>query len=158
MVRALGHMWPEAAIYVPTVMLFTVPGCKNCVLLFSGIFKHSQELSKAYLADLTPVNEHAKVFGQFNSVSSIGFVFGPIIGGHLADSTNGFYLVSFFTGAIFLLNTCKIQLFFAITREIWNDGSIYENAGNMSVLIEIFRHVATEIKPNSFGQTDHYLQ
>lgn len=97
--------------YGQTIMKFTEQMSENCVLVFSGLFKHSQELSKAYLADLTPVNEHAKVFGQFNSVSSIGFVFGPIIGGHLAEFSNGFYLVSVLTAAVFLLDMRKMQHF-----------------------------------------------
>ena len=59
-----------------------------------GLLKHSQEVSKAFLADIIPKTQHSNVFGRFNSISSIGFIFGPIIGGHLSDLPGGFYLVA----------------------------------------------------------------
>lgn len=73
-----------------------------------GLFKHSQELSRAYLADLTPPDDHSHVFGQFNSISSLGFILGPIIGGHLADFDGGFFLLSLITAFIFFINALLV--------------------------------------------------
>lgn len=74
------------------------------VLLPTGIFKHSQSVSKTYLADVSPSVDHAKVFGNFNAFSNLGFVIGPLIGGHLAMLPNGFSKVASLTSIIFLMN------------------------------------------------------
>lgn len=66
-----------------------------------GIFKHSISITRAYLAEITPKDQRAKVFGYFNGISSIGFIIGPLIGGHLAEMENGFFKVSIVTSAIF---------------------------------------------------------
>lgn len=61
-------------------------------------------MSKTYLCDVSPSGDHPKVFGNFNAVSNLGFVVGPLIGGHLAMQTNGFSKVATLTGTIFLIN------------------------------------------------------
>jgi len=81
-----------------------------CVF-FIGIFKHSQSISKTYLADASPSVNHAKVFGNFNAISNLGFVIGPLIGGHLAMQTNGFSKVATLTGVIFIINFFFVWLF-----------------------------------------------
>lgn len=70
----------------------------------AGIFKHSQSVSKTYLADVSQSVDRPKVFGNFNAVSSLGFVIGPLIGGHLAMQSNGFSKVASLTGVIFMIN------------------------------------------------------
>lgn len=50
-------------------------------ICFSGVFKHSQTLCRALLADITPPQERSQVFGTFNASSSIGFIVGPMLGG-----------------------------------------------------------------------------
>jgi len=69
-----------------------------------GIFKHSQELSKAYLADIMPRSQRSHVFGRFNSISNIGFIVGPVIGGYVVDQLGGFHVVAVVTAGIFMLN------------------------------------------------------
>ena len=69
-----------------------------------GLFKHSQELCKAYLADVMPRSQRSRVFGRFNSISNIGFIVGPVIGGYVIDQLGGFHVVAMLTAAIFLLN------------------------------------------------------
>ena len=69
-----------------------------------GIFKHSQSVAKTYLADVASSVDHSKVFGNFNAISNLGFVIGPLIGGHLAMASNGFSKVAMLTGTIFLVN------------------------------------------------------
>ncbi|XP_045196366.2 major facilitator superfamily domain-containing protein 9-like isoform X2 [Mercenaria mercenaria] len=75
-----------------------------------GIFKHSQNIGKSYLADITTKNDQTAKIGHFNAASSIGFVLGPPVGGHIAELKGGFYLVSLLTGAVFLLNFVLIWL------------------------------------------------
>lgn len=77
-----------------------------CVVFtcFSGIFKHSQNMSKIYLADIIPERQRSEVLGNFNSASSIGFIMGPMVGGHVAELPGGFRYVSLLAGTVFLLN------------------------------------------------------
>lgn len=42
--------------------------------------------------------------GHFNAASSIGFILGPVVGGHVAEMKDGFYLVAFLSGGIFFVN------------------------------------------------------
>ena len=78
----------------------------------SGLFKHSQDLSRGVLAQHIPGEQRATAFGRFNSASSIGFILGPVIGGHLAEwldddsgevgtRTAGFTVCSLLCAAVF---------------------------------------------------------
>ncbi|XP_013388108.1 major facilitator superfamily domain-containing protein 9 [Lingula anatina] len=77
----------------------------------SGIFKHSQNISKAYITDITPKDHHSAVFGRFNAVSSFGFILGPPVGGHIAELPGGFQLAVTVTGGIFILNAGMLWYF-----------------------------------------------
>ena len=56
------------------------------------------------MADATPKERHVTVFGQMNAAGSIGFIVGPVIGGHLAELPGGFYLISMMSASLFVLN------------------------------------------------------
>lgn len=93
------------------IMMNLVPGNTdasklhlNIINVCIGLFKHSQELSRAYLSDITPRSQHPRVYGRFNSVSNIGFILGPIIGGHIVDGLGGFSAAALATTASFLVN------------------------------------------------------
>ncbi|BFZ09265.1 hypothetical protein BsWGS_12304 [Bradybaena similaris] len=73
-----------------------------------GCFKHSQTITKAFLAEAGPDHERSALLGNFNSFSNIGFVVGPIIGGHLAEIS--FSLAAFAAGFIFMVNAALIWL------------------------------------------------
>ena len=57
------------------------------------------------LADLVTSDQQQRVMGQFNSLSSVGFIVGPILGGHLAESAGGFPLVAVMSGGVFVIST-----------------------------------------------------
>ncbi|KAI8520714.1 transporter [Branchiostoma belcheri] len=78
------------------------------VRILAGIFKHSQTLSKAYLADIVPKAEHSEVFGRFSAFSSMGFIVGPVVGGHLMVTEGGFLLVCLVGSAVFFINLCIV--------------------------------------------------
>ena len=84
-------------------LIFNVNFSTIFMFIFIGIFKHTQSLAKTYLAQSTSENEHSVVFGQFNSVTSIGFILGPIVGGHVAERDDGFYIVSAITAVSFIV-------------------------------------------------------
>ncbi|KAJ8315392.1 hypothetical protein KUTeg_007542 [Tegillarca granosa] len=79
-----------------------------------GIFKHSQTISKSLLTDIVPDNQLSRALGYFNAASSIGFILGPLIGGHIAETPGGFYKVALLAGAIFLLNSVIVWYSFSV--------------------------------------------
>lgn len=95
------------------ILRWTVMYC-----FFSGIFKHSQSIAKTYLSDVSPSIDHPKVFGNFNAFSSLGFVIGPLIGGHLAMQSNGFSRVTTLTGFIFLINFFFVWFFVTPVEQV----------------------------------------
>ena len=74
----------------------------------AGIFKHSQSFSKTYLADLVPEQERSSVLGHFNASSNIGFILGPVVGGHLAELPGGFQYVACISGGVFWINAGEV--------------------------------------------------
>ena len=70
----------------------------------AGIFKHTQELLRGYMAEATPKKNHVTIFGQMNAAGSIGFIVGPPIGGHMAELPGGFYIISMLSAGLFILN------------------------------------------------------
>ncbi|KAF2882247.1 hypothetical protein ILUMI_23915 [Ignelater luminosus] len=69
-----------------------------------GFVKHTQTLCKAIIGDVLPREKHAEVFGRSAAISSLGFVVGPIIGGHLSELSHGFSYVCTLTAVLFIIN------------------------------------------------------
>jgi MFS family permease len=59
-------------------------------------------MCKVCLADVTAAIDRPKVFGNFNAICSLGFVVGPVIGGHLGMTDNGFLIVMTLQSLTFL--------------------------------------------------------
>ena len=59
--------------------------CHHVLIVILGLFKHGLAICKAYLADITALKDRPAILGYFNAVSSMGFIFGPIIAGYLSD-------------------------------------------------------------------------
>nr|XP_045622913.1 major facilitator superfamily domain-containing protein 9-like isoform X3 [Procambarus clarkii] len=71
---------------VATAISYLVMGASRSLFIIilgraiAGIFKHSQTICRALLADITSPEERSQVFGTFNAASSIGFIIGPMLG------------------------------------------------------------------------------
>ena len=87
-------------------------------LFIVGIFKHSQSMSRTLLVDITPQKQTASIFGTFNSMSSLGFIIGPAIGGILASSENGYLKVAVISSSIFLVNACFVYCLIPTADEL----------------------------------------
>ena len=91
----------------------------SCVMCFSQyllcmIFKVCSSivvlLARASLAVLTTPDQYSRVFGLYNAVTSIPFIIGPVIGGHLVeDNSRGFSIVAGLAAACFLINMGVLQ-------------------------------------------------
>ena len=54
--------------------------------------------------DSTPYNQHAKVLGDYNALSTLGFVAGLMIGGHIGETPSGRTLLFMAVALIFMVN------------------------------------------------------
>ena len=75
-----------------TALSYSLLGFSSSSLLWAllsralaGVFKHSQTFCKALLCDdgVTSGVARSAALARFNGASSVGFIVGPIIGGHL---------------------------------------------------------------------------
>ncbi|CAH1798358.1 unnamed protein product [Owenia fusiformis] len=79
--------------------------------ILPGLFKHSQSIAKAYIADVTPKEDQSAAFGTFAAYSSIGFIVGPLCGGHIASLPGGFSIVAAIGAFIFVINAAILWYF-----------------------------------------------
>ncbi|EDV24900.1 uncharacterized protein TRIADDRAFT_25848 [Trichoplax adhaerens] len=89
----------------------------------TGIFKHSSSLAKAYISDIYDPKEQPGIFGKFNAIANAGFIVGPLCGGHLAMTDNGFLKVSLLSSSIFFANSLLVYMFFS-TQESHHDETL----------------------------------
>ncbi|KAF7278267.1 hypothetical protein GWI33_008623 [Rhynchophorus ferrugineus] len=82
-----------------------------CLRIVLGCTKHIQSICKAMITDLLPHDKHSAAFGKSAAVSSIGFIIGPLIGGHISELQNGFFYVSLLTGILFIFNLVVVFYF-----------------------------------------------
>ncbi|XP_033122409.1 major facilitator superfamily domain-containing protein 9-like isoform X1 [Anneissia japonica] len=76
-----------------------------------GIVKQTQSLAKSYLADITPKNQRAAIFGRYNAISTAGFIVGPVIGGYIAEDSADFNKVCSLTFITFMVNVGLVFFF-----------------------------------------------
>ena len=76
-------------------------------------------MNRAFLADIVEPARIAEVSGKFNSVASVGFVFGPTIAGWLVMTEGGFQLVAYLSALMFIFNALLNH--FIISRYVTTD-------------------------------------
>ena len=103
-----------------------------------GCFKHTQTLCRAFLADLDADDNRSRRekkndgeynsalgrapskhidtgrFGPFMTISTLGFVFGPILGGHISEFEGGFEVVAVVVAVIFLVNALLVGKYLTV--------------------------------------------
>nr|XP_006825890.1 PREDICTED: major facilitator superfamily domain-containing protein 9-like [Saccoglossus kowalevskii] len=106
----VGRRWSLLWCFAFSSVGYVMLGFSSTILILmlsripSGIFKHTMSLSKAYLTDITPADERPAVYGTLNSISGIGFIIGPVLGGHIAETDNGFMRVCLCSATMFFLD------------------------------------------------------
>lgn len=91
-------------------------GCVKSFILIAllrimqGCLKHSQLLCKTLVNDQVPSDQQTTIYGRMNGFSSLSFVIGPIIGGHLMERSGGFYSLACYTAIIFLINALVVWI------------------------------------------------
>ena len=74
------------------------------------MLKHGLSTGKAYLTDIAKSEDRQSVLGMYNAISNFGFIFGPLLGGYLADWDPSFQLNLMTGGTIFVLNFFLVAL------------------------------------------------
>ena len=76
----------------------------------AGMLKHGLSTGKAYLTDVAKTEDRQSVLGMYNAISNFGFIFGPLLGGYLADWDPSFQLNLITGGTIFVVNFFFVAL------------------------------------------------
>ena len=100
---------------IATSVRISVNYCASCIYFFSGLFKHGLSIGKAYIADIADASERQAALGFFNVYSSLGFIFGPLISGYLADLDDSLLLC--IISGCFVFST-NIAFILALVRSV----------------------------------------
>lgn len=125
-IGALSDHYGRKYVLIVTICICAVAyfllGCVKSFILIvlirvlQGCLKHSQLLCKTIVNDQVPVDQQTTIYGRMNGFSSLSFVIGPIIGGHLMEKSEGFYSLACSTAIIFLINA--LVVYFTVPNTI----------------------------------------
>lgn len=117
-IGALSDHYGRKIVLIVTICICAVAyfllGCMKSFIFIAlirvlqGCLKHSQLLCKTLVNDQVPADQQTTVYGRMNGFSSLSFVIGPIIGGHLMEKSEGFYSLACYTSIIFLINALVV--------------------------------------------------
>jgi MFS family permease len=93
----MRYWFPSVYKHLNNVILYIL-------ILFAGMCEHTQILCGSLLAEVTPLDKQSEVQGRLASVGGMGFIVGPVIGGHLAELNNGFQYICCVVTLIFFTN------------------------------------------------------
>lgn len=119
-VGALSDRYGRKNVLFVTICICAIAyfllGCVKSFILIAllrivqGCLKHSQLLCKTLVNDQVPSDQQTTIYGRMNGFSSLSFVIGPIIGGHLMERSGGFYSLACYTAIIFLINALLVWI------------------------------------------------
>ncbi len=85
--------------------------------MVSGFFSGTLSVAQGFIADVSPPERRAKTMGYFGAAFSLGFAFGPVLGGVFAGDeavAESFRLPIFLAGGLALLASAWC---FAVLRD-----------------------------------------
>ncbi|KAL8595087.1 hypothetical protein ACOMHN_019125 [Nucella lapillus] len=139
-----GYLSMGLATSIPLLVLSRIP---------LGIFKHSQSLSRTYLADLVPEKQRSTVLGRFNAASSVGFIVGPIVGGHVAEWPGGFQHAAFLGGGVFCLNTVLVWFLLPHVTKFHNQAQVLLQRDKSTLSFKTLASEEISFNPKNFFQS-----
>ncbi|GJQ81631.1 hypothetical protein Trydic_g8510 [Trypoxylus dichotomus] len=110
--------------------------CIFALRMILGFIKHTQTICKALIADLLPVDKQAAAYGQSSGYGMLGFVIGPVLGGHISEMNNGFFYVCCLTSLLFVGN---IVLSLFIPRTATKNDNVANNISVITLLSTIHK-------------------
>ncbi|XP_046392885.1 major facilitator superfamily domain-containing protein 9-like [Ischnura elegans] len=125
-----------------------------CIRVVLGTLKHTQSLCRAILSDVVPPETLTEVFGRYNAISGIGFIIGPVIGGHLAEYQHGFFYVCCLSSIIFIINLCIALIFIPKSKQRnKNEGQRMEASlwGSISMAVNHLRYMNWSLYWDAFS-------
>lgn len=84
----IGGLLGTSGSYVLFALADSMPALFVARML-AGFFGANVSTAQAYIADVTPEHDRARGMGLVGAAFGLGFTFGPLIGGELADWSNG---------------------------------------------------------------------
>ena len=109
--------------------------------LVAGLMAGNIPVAFAAASDLTDTSDRSKAMGKVGAAFSLGFIFGPTIGGFVAGpnpETTNFLLIAFLAGSMSLLSFFLTLFFFKETMDIKRDSDI-EQIKKVGFLKEIWK-------------------
>jgi DHA1 family tetracycline resistance protein-like MFS transporter len=83
----------------------------------AGMAGANFSIAQAAIADITEPKDRAKNFGLIGAAFGLGFIFGPVLGGFIAELTHLASAPFFFAGILGVINLIFISLFLPETRK-----------------------------------------
>ena len=115
--------------------------------LVAGLMAGNIPVAFAAASDLTDTSDRSKAMGKVGAAFSLGFIFGPTIGGFVAgpnpESTN-FLLIAFLAGSMSLLSFFLTLFFFKETMDMKQDSDI-EQIKKVGFFKEIWKYLGLPI-------------
>ena len=115
--------------------------------LVAGLMAGNIPVAFAAASDLTDTSDRSKAMGKVGAAFSLGFIFGPTIGGFVAGpnpETTNFLLIAFLAGSMSLLSFFLTLFFFKETMDIKHDSDI-EQIKKVGFLKEIWKYLGLPI-------------
>ena len=115
--------------------------------LVAGLMAGNIPVAFAAASDLTDTSDRSKAMGKVGAAFSLGFIFGPTIGGFVAGpnpETTNFLLIAFLAGSMSLLSFFLTLFFFKETMDIKRDSDI-EQIKKVGFLKEIWKYLGLPI-------------
>ncbi|GFG40568.1 hypothetical protein Cfor_04490 [Coptotermes formosanus] len=117
-----GHRFVLQLSLLLSSILYFVLGAVTAVPVITitriglGLCKHTQTLCRTLLTDVACSTNQLEVQSRLVSYGGVGFMVGPIIGGHLAELENGFHYVCCAVTLFFWINFAIVYFFLHNTQ------------------------------------------
>ncbi|PNF42296.1 Major facilitator superfamily domain-containing protein 9 [Cryptotermes secundus] len=118
-----------------------------------GLLKHTQTLCRTLLTDVASTRDQLIMQSRLVSFGSVGFIVGPVVGGHMAEMENGFHYVCCIVMLFFLINFAIVHFFLSNTPQEHKKNDtilgLSEDATNLGISTRIWTDKKKDIQETS---------